>query len=85
MIWQSNISMILTTLQSNGINHETSACDVTCEFLHWAWAVFSAMENNVMPVKTAVEVEENLKKEFEKKLKVDDRLIIDPLKSHMGG
>ena len=42
--------------------------------------VFSAMENNFMPVKTTVEVEEDLKKEFEKKLRVDDRLIPDPFK-----
>ena len=38
-----------------------------------------------MPVKTAVEIEEDLKKEYEKKLRLDDRLIPDPLKSHMGG
>ena len=37
--------------------------------------VFSVMENNVMPVKTAVEVKEDLNKEYEKKLRVDDRLI----------
>ena len=42
--------------------------------------IFSTMENNVMPVKTAAEVEENLTKEYEKKLRVDDRLIPDPLK-----
>ena len=42
--------------------------------------VFSAIENNVMPVKTAVEVEEDSKKEYEKKLRVDDRLIPDPFK-----
>ena len=46
--------------------------------------VFSAMEN-VMPVKTAVEVEEDLKKEHEKKLRVDDRLIPEPFKFHMDG
>ena len=38
------------------------------------------MLNNVMPVKTAVEVEEDLKKEYEKKLRVDDRLIPDLFK-----
>ena len=41
--------------------------------------VFSAIEN-VMPVKTAVELEEDLKKEHEKKLRVDDRLIPEPFK-----
>ena len=42
---------------------------------------FFAMESNVMQVKTAVEVEENLKKEYEnEKLRVDDRLAPD-----MGG
>ena len=25
-------------LWSNGMNYETLACDVTCEFLHWPWA-----------------------------------------------
>ena len=39
---------------------------------------FSAKEN-VMSVKTA-EVEEDLKTEYEKKLKIDYRLIPDPLK-----
>ena len=38
------------------------------------------MLNNVMPVKTAVEVEEDLKNEYEKKLRVDDRLIPDLFK-----
>ena len=33
-----------------------------------------------MPVKTVVEVEEDLKKKYEKKLGVDDRLIPDPFK-----
>ena len=33
-----------------------------------------------MPVKTAAEVEEDLKKEYEKKLRVDDKLIPDPFK-----
>ena len=42
--------------------------------------VFSAIENNVLPVKTAVEVEEDLEKEYEKKLRVDDRLIPNPFK-----
>ena len=40
--------------------------------------VFYTMEINVMPVKTTVEVEEDLKKEYEKKLTVDDRLLPDP-------
>ena len=47
--------------------------------------VFSAMENNVMPVKTAVEVEEDLEKESEKKLRVDDSLIPDAFKIPHGG
>ena len=33
-----------------------------------------------MPVKTAAEVEEDYKKDHEKKLRVDDRFIRDPLK-----
>ena len=36
------------------------------------------MENNFVPVETAAEVEEDLKKEYEKKLRVDDTLIPDP-------
>ena len=40
------------------------------------------MNNNVMPVKTAVEVEEDLKKKYEMKLRVDDRLISDPSQRH---
>ena len=39
---------------------------------------FCAMENNFVPVETAAEVEEDLKKEYEKKLRVDDTLIPDP-------
>ena len=42
--------------------------------------VFSAMDNNFMPVKTAAEVKEDLNKEYEKKLRVYDRLIPDPFK-----
>ena len=42
--------------------------------------VFSAMKNNVMPMKTAVKLEEDWKKEYEKKLKVDDRRIPDRFK-----
>ena len=38
------------------------------------------MENTIMPVKTAFEVEQDLKKEYEKKLRVDDRLTPDPFK-----
>ena len=38
------------------------------------------MENNVLPVKTDAEVEEDLKKQYEKKLIVDDRIISDPFK-----
>ena len=42
--------------------------------------VFSPMENKVIQVKTAAEVEEDLNKEYEKKLRVDDRFIPDPFK-----
>ena len=42
--------------------------------------VFSAIKNNVIVVKTAVEVEEDLEKEYEIKLRVDNRLIPDPFK-----
>ena len=42
--------------------------------------VFNAQENDVKPVKTAVEVEDVLKNEYSKKLVVDDRKIPDPFK-----
>ena len=42
--------------------------------------VFVAVENNVQPVKTAVEVEKDLKLCYEKKLNVDGRNIPDPMK-----
>ena len=45
--------------------------------------VFAAMENTVLPVKNAIEVELDLKEEYqldENKLKVDDSNIRDPLK-----
>ena len=42
--------------------------------------VFNAQENDVKPVKTAVEVEAVLKNEYSKKLVVDDRKIPDPFK-----
>ena len=37
-----------------------------------------------MPMKTSVEIEEDLKKEFEKKLRLDDGLILDPFKIPYG-
>ena len=40
--------------------------------------VFNAQENDVKPVKTAVEVEAVLKNEYSKKLVVDDRKIPYP-------
>ena len=40
--------------------------------------VFIAFENDVPLVKTAVEVEEDLKETYFKKLKIDDRNIPDP-------
>ena len=42
--------------------------------------VFNAQENDVKPVKTAVEVEAVLKNEYSKKLVVADRKIPDPFK-----
>ena len=42
--------------------------------------VFAASENGVKPIKTAVEVEADLKTEFLAKLKIDDRNIPDPYK-----
>ncbi|XP_057290858.1 uncharacterized protein LOC130613546 [Hydractinia symbiolongicarpus] len=42
--------------------------------------VFSAAENFVQPVKTAQEVESNLKEEYQKKLKINDRTLPDPFK-----
>ena len=42
--------------------------------------VFAASENGVKPIKTAVEVEADLKTEYLAKLKIDDRNIPDPCK-----
>ena len=42
--------------------------------------VFNAQENDVKPVKSAVEVEALLKNEYSKKLVVDDKKIPDPFK-----
>ena len=42
--------------------------------------VFAASENGVKPIKTAVEVEADLKTEYLAKLKIDDRNIPDPFK-----
>ena len=42
--------------------------------------LFAASENNVKPIKTAVEVEADLKTEYLAKLKIDDRNIPDPFK-----
>lgn len=42
--------------------------------------VFSAIENGVLPVKTAVEVEEELKNQYMDKLKIDGRQLPDPFK-----
>lgn len=42
--------------------------------------VFAAMENGVQPVKTAVEVEIDLKTEYKEKLKIDKRQLPDPFK-----
>ena len=51
------------------------------QLLVFIFLFLSAMENSVMQVKTAVEVEGNLKKEYQnEKMRVDDRLVPD-----MGG
>ena len=42
--------------------------------------LFAASENNVKPIKTAVEVEADLKTEYLAKLKLDDRNIPDPFR-----
>ena len=42
--------------------------------------VFCASESGIKPVKTAVEIEADLKAEYEKKLKLDDKNIPDPFK-----
>ena len=48
MIQQSNISKVLTTLWSSGINYGTLACDVNCEFLHWPWAFIVTSLGNLI-------------------------------------
>lgn len=42
--------------------------------------VFVAVENNVQPVLTAMEVEDDLLKSYEKKLKIDGKSLPDPMK-----
>ena len=42
--------------------------------------LFAASENNVKPIKTAVEIEADLKTEYLAKLKLDDRNIPDPFR-----
>ena len=42
--------------------------------------VFSAMENNIMPIKTAEEVENEISQEYQNKLKLNDIEIPDPFK-----
>ena len=42
--------------------------------------LFAASENNVKPIKTAVEVEADLKTEYLAKLKIDDRNIPGPFR-----
>ena len=42
--------------------------------------VFAASENNVPLVKTAVEIEQDLHKEYQNKLLINDILIPDPYK-----
>ena len=43
--------------------------------------VFAASENGTKPIKTAVEVEADLKTEYLAKLKIDDTKLPDPFKS----
>ena len=63
--------MKVPVLKISGNKNELAARFFVCLF-------FSAVENNVMQMKTAVEVEENLKEEYEsEKLRVDDRLVDD--------
>ena len=42
--------------------------------------VFVAVENNVQPILTAIEVEEDLHNSYQKKLKLDEKTIPDPMK-----
>ena len=45
---------------------------------------FSALENNVAVIKTAEEVEAELKQEYDDKLKLDEMNIPDPFKLNNG-
>ena len=46
--------------------------------------VFVVVENNVQPVLTAIEVEDDLRKAYMKKLNIDGKAIPDPVKIHGG-
>ena len=79
-----------TTCISNRINRIQSFnyCFIISSFLskgQWeknelVARVFSASENGVKPIKTAVEFEADLKTEYLAKLKINDRNIPDPFK-----
>ena len=64
-------------LKLPGLKISGSKNELVARFYFFLFS-FSALENNVMQVKTAVEVEGNLKEEYEnEKLRVDDRLVPD--------
>ena len=46
--------------------------------------VFAAIKNSVKPIKTAVEVEADLKTEYLARAKIDDRNIPDPFNIPLG-
>ena len=61
-------------------------CDlkVNCRKNEGVARVFAESENGVKPIKTAVEVEADLKTEYSVKLKIDDRNIPDLFKISYG-
>ena len=76
LVAKMNVNELKHYLKVPGLKISGNKNELVARFNFFVF--FFAMENNVMQVKTAVEVEENLKKEYEnEKLRVDNRLAPD--------
>ena len=60
--------MTLAKMQEKELKNYLKFCElkISVNGNKWAVRVFSAMGNNIMPVKTDVEVQKDLKKKYEK-------------------
>ena len=73
MVSKMNVDELKTFLKLRGLKLSGKKEELVAR-------VFIAIENGVKQIKTAVEIEGELKNEYQKKLKFDDRLIPDPFK-----